>query len=208
MFFISIGVYDLHCRHATGRKTVQAMTGIVSANMPDKDAGSSDELHEATRGGEHIVIRRAKPKDEALYLDFLREVNAEDLRLRFFAHISELSAAEADKLGHLDYSHDVVFVALDESTDQMLGLVRLKDELDEQTAEFAILVRSRLKGHGVGWLLMQRVIDYAKEKGLRRVYGDVLAENASMLQMTTELGFHAEVIGSGLKRVVLNIKKQ
>ena len=142
MFFISIGVYDLHCRHATGRKTVQAMTGIVSANMPDKDAGSG-ELHEATRGGEQIVIRRAKPKDKELYLDFLREVSAEDLRLRFFAHIRELSAAEADKLGHLDYSHDMVFVALDESTGQMLGLVRLKDELDEQTAEFAILVRSR-----------------------------------------------------------------
>jgi acetyltransferase len=84
--------------------------------------------------------------------------------------------------------------------------VRLKDELDEQTAEFAMLVRSRLKGHGVGWLLMQRVIDYAKEKDLRRVYGDVLAENASMLQMTAELGFHEEDIGAGLRRVVLNLK--
>jgi acetyltransferase len=136
--------------------------------MPDKDAGSG-ELHEATRGGEQIVIRRAEPKDKTLYLDFLREVSTEDLRLRFFAHIRELSAAEADKLGHLDYSHDMVFVALDETTGQMLDLVRLKDELDEQTAEFAILVRSRLKGHGVGWLLMQRVIDYAKEKDLRRV---------------------------------------
>jgi acetyltransferase len=89
----------------------------------------------------------------------------------------------------------------------MLGLVRLKDELDEETAEFAILVRSRLKGHGLGWLLMQRVIDYAKEKGLRRVYGDVLAENASMLQMTAELGFHAEDIGSGMRRVVLNLQR-
>jgi len=68
------------------------------------------------------------------------------------------------------------------------------------------LVRSRLKGHGVGWLLMQRVIDYAKEKGLRRVYGDVLAENASMLQMTSELGFHEQDIGAGLRRVVLNLK--
>src|SRR5215467_13156461 len=173
--------------------------------MPDKDVGPG-ELHEATRGGEHIVIRRTKSKDKALYLDFLREVSAEDLRLRFFAHIRELSAAEADKLGHLDYSHDMVFVALDENTDQMLGLVRLKDELDEQTAEFAILVRSRLKGHGVGWLLMQRVIDYAKEKALRRVYGDVLAENSSMLQMCAELGFHGEDIGSGIRRVVLNLK--
>jgi len=174
--------------------------------MPDKETGSG-ELHEATRGGEHIVIRRAKPVDKALYFDFLRDVSAEDLRLRFFAHIRELTAAEADKLGHLDYSHEMVFITLDESTGQMLGLVRLKDELDEQTSEFAILVRSRLKGHGLGWLLMQRVIDYAKEKGLRRVYGDVLAENASMLQMTEELGFHAEDIGSGLRRVVLNLKR-
>jgi acetyltransferase len=173
--------------------------------MADKDTGSG-ELHEATRGGEHIVIRGAKPEDKALYLDFLRDLSAEDLRLRFFAHIRELTAAEADKLGHLDYSHEMVFVALDESTGQMLGLVRLKNELDEQTAEFAILVRSRLKGHGVGWLLMQRVIDYAKEKDLRRVYGDVLAENASMLQMSAELGFHEEDIGAGFRRVVLNLK--
>ena len=54
--------------------------------MPDKITGSG-ELHEATRGGEHILIRRANPEDKALYLDFLRDVNAEDLRLRFFAHV-------------------------------------------------------------------------------------------------------------------------
>jgi len=57
--------------------------------MPDKITGSG-ELHEATRGGEHILIRRANPEDKALYLDFLRDVNAEDLRLRFFAHIVNL----------------------------------------------------------------------------------------------------------------------
>ena len=84
-------------------------------------------------------------------------------------------------------------------------LVRLKDELDERTAEFAVLVRSRLKGHGLGWLLMQRVIDYAKEKGLRRVYGDVLAENSAMLQMTAELGFYEEDMGPDIRRVVLDL---
>jgi acetyltransferase len=87
----------------------------------------------------------------------------------------------------------------------MLGLVRLKDELDERTAEFAVLVRSRLKGHGLGWLLMQRVIDYAKEKGLRRVYGDVLAENSAMLQMSAELGFYEQDMGPDIRRVVLDL---
>src|SRR5262252_7980031 len=162
--------------------------------MPDKESGS-DERHQATRGGEHIVIRRIRPEDKTLYADFLRDVSADDLRLRFFARVGELSAAESDRLSHLDYSHEMAFIALDEITGQMLGLVRLKDELDEETAEFAILVRSRLKGHGLGWLLMQRVIDYAKEKGLRRVYGDELVENTAMLQMCAELGFREEDIG-------------
>jgi acetyltransferase len=74
------------------------------------------------------------------------------------------------------------------------------------TAEFAILIRSRVKGHGLGWLLMQRVIDYAKAKGLRRVYGDVLAENATMLQMSAELGFYAQDMGPDFKRVVLDLE--
>jgi acetyltransferase len=164
------------------------------------------ELHQTTRGGERIEIRPARPGDMALYPDFLRDVTPEDLRLRFFAHVAELSAEEIEKLKHLDYRHEMAFVALDEDTGRMLGLVRLKDELDEQTAQFAVLVRSRLKGHGLGWLLMHRVIDYAKEKGLRRVYGDVLAENAAMLQMCEELGFRTLEWGPGLKRVVLDLK--
>jgi hypothetical protein len=113
------------------------------------------EVHETSRGGEHVLIRPARPKDLALYRDFLADVTPEDLRLRFFGRIAELTAAEADKLSHLDYSHDMAFVALDEGTGRMVGLVRLKDELDEKTAEFAILVRSHLKGHGIGWLLMR-----------------------------------------------------
>jgi hypothetical protein len=110
------------------------------------------ERHETLRGGERVLIRPARPGDVALYRDFVGHVDAEDLRLRFFAHIAEYEEAEAEKLKHLDYRHDMAFVALDEATGEMLGLVRLKDELDEETAEYAILVRSRLKGHGLGWL--------------------------------------------------------
>src|SRR5262252_6286938 len=173
--------------------------------MADRADLRVSESHETTRGGEHILIRPARPEDMALYPDFVAEISAEDLRLRFFAHVAELSAEERKKLSRLDYRHEMAFVALDEQTGRMLGLARLKDELDERSAEFAILVRSRLKGHGVGWLLMHRVIDYAKEKGLRRVYGDVLAENTAMLQMCEELGFRTMDWGSDLKRVVLDL---
>ena len=176
------------------------------APVPDKAHFGLSELRETIRGGERVLIRRVRPEDAALYADFLGDVSAEDLRLRFFARIAELSAAEVDKLAHLDYMHEMAFIALDEDTGHMLGLARLKDELDEKTAEFGILVRSRLKGHGLGWQLMQRVIDYAKEKGLRRVYGDVLVENTAMLQMCAELGFHRQDMGSDFSRLVLDLE--
>jgi acetyltransferase len=173
--------------------------------MPQQNDSGPRELHETARGGERVLIRRARPEDVGLYRDLLADVSPADLRLRFFADIAELSAEEMDKLAHLD-SHNIAFVALDEDAGQMLGLVRLKEELDEVTAEFAILVRSRLKGHGVGWMLMRRVIDYGKEKGLRRIYGDVLAENTAMLQMCEELGFQPQDMGPDLRRVVLDLR--
>jgi RimJ/RimL family protein N-acetyltransferase len=173
--------------------------------MPDKAASNSGELHERTRGGERVLIRPMRPDDVGLYRDFLADVSAEDLRLRFFGRIAELTAEESKKLSHLDYVHDAAFGAFDEQSGEMLGLVRLRDELDEQTAQFAILVRSQLKNHGLGWLLMHRAIDFAKEKRLRRVYGDVLSENTGMLQMADELGFGTQDIGSGMTRVVLDL---
>jgi acetyltransferase len=175
------------------------------AQMPDHGGFDLTERHETTQSGERVLIRPVRPQDMALYPDFLADVSADDLRLRFFARTAELSAAESDKLAHLDPRHDMAFVALDDDTGRLLGLVRLKDELDEETAEFAVLVRSRLKGHGLGWLLMRRVIGYAREKGLRRVYGDVLSENAAMLQMCAELGFRAQDRGRRIKRMVLDL---
>jgi hypothetical protein len=69
--------------------------------MPDNHSLPS-ELHETTRGGERVLIRPARPQDVALYPDFLQDVSAEDLRLRFWARVPEPSAAEQDKLSHLE----------------------------------------------------------------------------------------------------------
>jgi L-amino acid N-acyltransferase YncA len=69
--------------------------------------------------------------------------------------------------------------------------VRLHNDASGENGEFAILTRSHLKGHGLGWLMMKHMIAYAKDKGLKTVRGQVLGENATMLQMCGELGFHS-----------------
>jgi len=77
--------------------------------MPDKGKFSLSELHETIRGGQRVLIRRARSEDMALYPDFVHNVSAEDRRLRFFGGITALSAAQIDKLTELDYRHEMGF---------------------------------------------------------------------------------------------------
>ncbi len=144
-------------------------------------------LHDGTP----VLFRPLTPKDAALYPDFLKEVTLDDMRLRFFAAMREVSHALIDKLIHYDPATAMAFVAIEEKTGRLLGVVRLHDNSDGKDAEFAILLRSRLKGQGLGWLMMKHMIAFAKNKGLRKVVGEVLSENSTMLQMCGELGFHA-----------------
>lgn len=154
--------------------------------------------------GEMVFIRPLRPEDAALYPDFLSDVTIPDLRLRFFSVMRELSPEMIDKLVHYDPAHAMAFIALD-ADGHMLGVVRLHDDDDGKTGEFAILLRSHLKGHGLGWLMMKHMIAYAKEHGLKTVHGQVLVENATMLQMCEELGFHStnDPDEPGVKRVEL-----
>lgn len=141
--------------------------------------------------GSAVMLRPLQPEDAALYPDYMREVQPEDFRLRHFAAMREISPQLIDKLVHYDPKHAMASIAIEEATGRMLGVVRLHNDPGDEAGEFAIIVRSRLKGHGLGWLMMKHMIAYAKDKGLKVVRGQVLAENTTMLKMCAELGFHA-----------------
>src|SRR5436309_5520732 len=157
--------------------------------QPDLDALVH---HDVLPDGTRVLMRPLKPEDSALYPEFITHVTLEDSRLRFFSAIKELSEERIEQLTHLDYARAMAFIALDEATGKMLGVVRLHLDNTREGGEYAVIVRSELKGHGLGWLLMQRMIEYARALGLNRVYGQVLAENTTMLRMCAELGFHIE----------------
>src|SRR2546421_2442643 len=144
--------------------------------------------HDVLPDGTRVLMRPLKPEDAALYPEFVAHVTLEDSRLRFFSAIRELSEARIAQLTHLDYSRAMAFIVLDEASGKMLGVVRLHLDEDRASGEYAVIVRSEFKGHGLGWLLMQRMIGYARALGLQRVHGQVLAENTTMLRMRAELG--------------------
>jgi acetyltransferase len=163
--------------------------------------------HDVLPDGTRVLTRPLKPEDAALYPDFVAHITLEDSRLRFFAAVKELSDERIHELTHLDYERAMAFIAFDEAKCEMLGVVRLHLDADRRSGEFAVIVRSAFKGHGLGWMLMQRIIEYARTIGLTRVHGQVLAENTTMLRMCAELGFHVEddPNATAVKRVTLEL---
>src|SRR5205814_7086135 len=127
--------------------------------------------HDVSPDGTRVVMRVLRPEDARYYPEFMAHLTLQDLRLRFFAAIRELSDERISELTHLDYARAMAFIAIDESADTMLGIVRLHLDADRQGGEYAVIVRSALKGHGLGWLLMQRMIAYARMIGLKTVHG-------------------------------------
>ena len=93
------------------------------------------------------------------------------------------------RLTQIDYARAMAFVAIDESRGELIGAVRLHSDANYESGEYAILLRSDLKGQGLGGKLMELIIEYAKSEGVKRIEGQVLRENNTVLSMCRELGF-------------------
>lgn len=139
-----------------------------------------------------LMLRPIRPEDEWLYEAFLDRVTTADMRSRFLAAQSRLPHKFIARLTQIDYAREMAFVAIDAVSGALSGVSRLSADPDLERAEFAVLVASDIKGRGLGWQLMQVLIDYARAEGIGELFGSVLAENATMLKMCSELGFQIE----------------
>jgi acetyltransferase len=141
------------------------------------------------RDGAAIFIRPVRPEDEPLYGPFFAAVNEHDLRMRFFAPVKDFSHAFIARFTQIDYARAMAFIAIEESSGAMIGVVRLHANANYDTGEYAILLRSDVKGRGLGWLLMQLIIEYARSEHIGVIEGQVLRENIAMLSMCRKFGF-------------------
>ncbi|MFV0281754.1 MAG: bifunctional acetate--CoA ligase family protein/GNAT family N-acetyltransferase [Rhodoblastus sp.] len=141
------------------------------------------------RDGAEVFVRPVRPEDENMYRSFFETVPQNDLRLRFFAPVKAFSHAFLARLTQIDYARAYAMAAIKVETDEMLGGVRLMMNADLTEGEYAILLGSGAKGQGLGWTLMNMMIEHGRMLGLHRIEGQVLSENQPMLQMCRALGF-------------------
>ncbi len=154
------------------------------------------ELEEvvATREGKRILLRPIRPEDEPNQYGMIAQTTKEDLRFRFFTVVSEVPHSQMARLTQIDYVREMAFVAVPagDPTRETLGVVRLVADADNHSAEFAILVRSDQKGQGLGTLMLDKMLRYARARKLHRLIGEVLSENLPMLHLAERFGFRRQ----------------
>ncbi|MCW2247214.1 acyl-CoA synthetase (NDP forming)/RimJ/RimL family protein N-acetyltransferase [Azospirillum fermentarium] len=140
--------------------------------------------------GRRLLVRPVRPEDEPGLQALFRRLTPQEIRLRFFAPKQELTHSVAARMTQIDYQREMGLVVTDAGDGGTIhGAVHLSGDGDGERAEFAIMVAHDMAGLGLGPLLMRRIIDHGRSRGLRAIIGEVLAENRPMLRLCEVLGF-------------------
>ena len=143
--------------------------------------------------GRVVLLRPIRPEDEPSHHVFISHLSPEDIRFRFFGLVHELPHSEMARLTQIDYDREMAFIAElrpDDGPRETLGVVHTFTDPDNESAEFAIVVRSDLKGSGLGKRLLVKMIDYCRSRGTKVIAGQVLKDNRRMIGFVEHLGFH------------------
>ena len=155
--------------------------------------------------GAPLTLRPIRPEDEQQHRDFIQQLEPEDIRMRVFYTRRELPRSELARLMQIDYAREMAFIAERTRADgqrETIGTVRAVADPNNVEAEFAIIVRSDVKRQGLGQLLLDKIVRYARGRGLKRLVGMVLRENNGMLELTQHFGFAADAAKPGESGVV------
>jgi GNAT superfamily N-acetyltransferase len=173
--------------------------------MPDSNGAESLRFR-----GHPLCLRELQANDRARLEALLAQVAVPDLQMRFFAAFRQVPPALLDQLMQIDRTQRVTVAALIGATDasaEIVGVARAH-RLAGATAEAALLVRSDIKGHGLGSLLLSTLIARCRERGISRLIADVMRCNSRMLCLARKYGFRCESVHDNTCQIVLELDTQ
>ncbi|WP_426105722.1 GNAT family N-acetyltransferase [Massilia sp. TSP1-1-2] len=184
---------------SAGAIVLDARVRVVRA---DKSASTMDrlairpyprELEETIEwDGTALLLRPIRPEDGPAHVAFFDALEADDVRYRMFVRVRELQPSQLARFTQIDYDREMAFIATRPGANgapETIGVARVVADPDNVEAEFAVTVRSDLKGHGLGQMLMEKLIAYCRQRGTRAIVGEALPQNTRVIRLVKKLGF-------------------
>jgi acetyltransferase len=157
----------------------------MSAPVPDDLAESFQPVV-----GTAVMLRPLRPEDIDIESAFVRGLSAESRHNRLLGGTISITREYLERLTQIDYSRDMALAAtLMLDNEVLIGVARYVLDPDGGSAEFAIVVADNWHARGIGKRLLERLAAIARARGVRNLYGDILAINRPMLGLVKKLGF-------------------
>ena len=141
--------------------------------------------------GKTVVLRPIRSDDKPIEKELIEGLSIESSRYRFFHSVKEATEDMLHLFCDVDNENAIAIIAEYKGNDKRrnVGVVRLLVDADQQAGEFAILVADDFQNKGLGWKFMETLLNIARAKELKKLYGTVLADNYTMLKLMKEYGF-------------------
>ncbi len=157
--------------------------------------------------GIDLVIRPIRPEDAEIEQAFVRGLSQESKYFRFVSALQELSPAMLARFTQIDYDREMALIAVlvEGRSETEIGVARYVINPDGESCEFALAIADAWQQKGIGYKMMEALMDIARDKGLKSMEGDVLTSNRNMLGLVSSLGF---VIGEGEEPTIKKVVKR
>ncbi|BDH44861.1 protein lysine acetyltransferase [Salmonella enterica subsp. enterica serovar Choleraesuis] len=208
---------DIHPLLASGHEftlldvtlELQDFTGDADKRLAIRPYPHQFEEQVTLKNGDTCLFRPILPEDEPAMQRFVAQVTKEDLYYRYFSEINEFTHEDFANMTQIDYDREMAFVAVRkvDGADEIIGVTRAISDADNEDAEFAVLVRSDLKGLGMGGRLLAKLITYTREHGLERLNGITMPGNQGMIALARKLGFGVDIqLEDGIVGLTLSLR--
>ena len=160
------------------------------------------------RDGCEVLLRPVKPEDEPLVIELFRSFSAETMRLRFFQILKEISHQSIARYCNIDYNREIGIVAeiKENGARRLIGLATLIVQPDGESGEISVVVGDPWQNRGVGTILMDHLIEIGRDMGLKKLFGEFLAENTKIAHICRKKGFEIKSLDEETCIATLNLK--
>jgi len=148
--------------------------------------------HHLLKDGSEIILRPIRAEDAEIEQAFIRGLSQQSRYFRFMSSLHELSPNLLSQFTKIDYDRQMALVAVVDAggASEQIGAARYAINPDGDSCEFAIVIADSWHHKGLGPLMMNLLMKIARDRGLKTIEGEVLAENHNMLKLMREMGFH------------------
>lgn len=149
------------------------------------------EWTEKLDDGRRVLIRPIRREDVERNAAFLDDLSPPSKHFLFLGGIARLSDEQLERLCDPDYAHDMAYVALavDGAQQRQVGVCRYVGADVARGAEISVAVADDWQHHGLGKLLLRHLIDYARARGVTRLFSMDSMTNTRMRSLARKIGF-------------------